>query len=303
MENNKKNNKKRNTVLVISLLLLLCIGIGTAALLGGRASGPNAPENIENNDTPLAAPSEAQEVVPSAEVPVAAAPEQSAQVAPSANAPANQGQLVAAPAPSAEEAPALPEASKEVEPSAPVESEEALPSPPAASEEALPSPPAASEEPAPSEPVEPEKPAPNKGSLGANWLYEQLFKEGSTIQKYFATRPSDAKVSLDSEGKNFAPTVNEEMAAEGLVGSWRIYANSVEKGEYNVFFTEANIAEMKKGDKIEEVTKISNYETPGEVVEQSGSATVVDRTVEGSTFNTINGGSFQADTEQVEIVT
>lgn len=286
MENEKKNNKKRNTVLVISLLLLLCIGIGTATLLGGHANEPATPENIENNDTPLAAPSEKQEVIPSAEVPGAAAPEQSSEVAPVApsavqKAPTNAGQLVAAPVSSAEEAPALPEVSEEAKPGAPAESEE----------------------PAPSEPVESEEPAVNKGSLGANWLYEQLFKEGSTIQKYFATRPSGNKVSLDSEGKNFAPTVNEEMAAEGIEGSWRIYANSVKKGEYNVFFTEANIAEKNKGDEIKEVTKISNYETPGEVVEQSGGATVTDRTVEGSTFNTIDGGSFEADPEPVETVT
>lgn len=317
MKQERKNGKKK-AILLVGILLLLCIGVGTTALLGNTFGKPDsAPENILGNDTPLAAPSkEAAESIPAVEIPGAENPAQSPEAAPAQNVPAGAGQMAVVPSAEAPVIPA-PTASEEVVPSAPAASEEVVPSVPAASEEVVPSAPAASEEAAPSAPVESqqpepsapaeeeptETPAPNKSSVGANWLYQQLFKEGSTIHSYFTSRPSDSKVSLDSEGKNFAPTVNEEMEREGITGSWRIYANSVKKGEYNVFFTETQISEMNPNDKIEEVAKISNYETPGEVVEQTGSATVTERTVEGKTFNTINGGSFEPDAEEPVVET
>ena len=124
------------------------------------------------------------------------------------------------------------------------------------------------------------------------WLEEQIKTPGTVAYDYFVLRAKGT--SLDSNGYNFAPAVNEALREAldldaGATFSWRIWKGSNTEG-YSIFWTNSDIQNMQAKDSIDRVTR---YNTASdETVE--GTSMVDSRVVEGKTIHIISGADFKA---------
>ena len=124
------------------------------------------------------------------------------------------------------------------------------------------------------------------------WLEEQIKTPGTVAYDYFVLRAKGA--SLDSNGYNFAPAVNEALREAldldaGATFSWRIWKGSNTEG-YSIFWTNSDIQNMQAKDSIDRVTRYNT--ASGETVE--GTSMVDSRVVEGKTIHIISGADFKA---------
>lgn len=119
---------------------------------------------------------------------------------------------------------------------------------------------------------------------GIAWLEQQLSTPGTVAYEYFSGK--GARTSLDSTGPNFAPSVNSSMkAAIGIDAyadaSWRIY--KCDDGSYNIIWSYTCLAYLKAGDTI----PVAAFYNTAARQEQTGSAVVMAKTVDGGTIHII----------------
>lgn len=136
-----------------------------------------------------------------------------------------------------------------------------------------------------------------------NWLKTQLQTKGTTVNKYFkASNRQNSGASLDSNGKNFAPTVNEELKAAGIVNdeddySWRIVRVESKQENYDIYWVNEDLNEVKENETVE----ASKLNTKEDTVE-NGEVGVSEKTVENKTFNVIDDNTFVEDANQASEV-
>ncbi|MCR2033184.1 hypothetical protein [Anaerofustis stercorihominis] len=143
-------------------------------------------------------------------------------------------------------------------------------------------------------PEEPSKPA-LTAKDGIEWLEKQLSAEGSDLYNYFHGGKGDTfNGSLDSNGYNFAPNVNEALLKEfGLDNmdsiTYRIWKDKA-SGQYNIFWADCGIKNNNNGEAIE--STVTKYNTKDKVYIE-GTATVKAKNDGNSNLNIIDGSSFK----------
>ena len=144
------------------------------------------------------------------------------------------------------------------------------------------------------QPEEPSKPA-LTAKDGIEWLEKQLNTKGSDLYNYFHGGKGDTfNGSLDSNGYNFAPNVNEALLKEfGLDNmdsiTYRIWKDK-SNGQYNIFWADCGIKNNGNGDSIE--STVTKYNTKDKVYIE-GTATVTVKNDGKDNLCTIDGSSFK----------
>lgn len=151
-------------------------------------------------------------------------------------------------------------------------------------------------------PEEPSKPA-LTAKDGIEWLEKQLNAEGSDLYNYFHGGKGDTfNGSLDSNGYNFAPNVNEALLKEfGLDNmdsiTYRIWKDKA-SGQYNIFWADCGIKNNNNGEAIE--STVTKYNTKDKVYIE-GTATVKAKNDGNSNLNIIDGSSFKETVKEKSV--
>lgn len=107
---------------------------------------------------------------------------------------------------------------------------------------------------------------------------------------------SRQKGSLDSTGPNFAPSMNAVLKTLGFDidnSSWRIYYNRTTTPKvFEVYWTDTQVADLKKGDWVRYVKKVYNLDTGTEIgTGETGELPLTTKRVGSSTIIILNSGS------------
>ena len=122
-----------------------------------------------------------------------------------------------------------------------------------------------------------------------------LEKNNDKLKKYLEEVYKGKPGALNSEGVNYGIPITEALsAALGLdmtKYSWRLWFNK-EHTEYQVYWTK-NISKLNTGDKVEAFKVTYNVSQGTFSAVTTGTVTIKSETVDGNTYNIIDGTSFK----------